>query len=47
VIPAVLFWSNTIALQMIALLFATFYIWVYREIYKGSFPEWLSIRKKK
>lgn len=47
VIPAVLFWSNSVALQIIALLFATFYIWVYREIYKARFPKWLSIQKKK
>ena len=45
VIPAVLFWNNTIALQVIALLFASFYIWIYREIYKERFPKWLSIRK--
>ena len=47
VIPAVLFWNNTIALQLIALLFASFYIWVYREVYKARFPKWLSIQKKK
>lgn len=46
VIPAVLCWNNTIALQMIALLFAGFYIWIYREIYKVRFPKWLSIQKK-
>lgn len=45
VIPAVLFWNNTIALQALALLFASFYIWVYWEIYKARFPKWLSIRK--
>ncbi len=45
VIPAVLFWKNTIALQIIALLFAGFYIWVYREIYKARFPKWLSLKK--
>lgn len=46
VIPAVLFWNNTIALQLIALLFAVFYIWVYREIYKRRFPRWLSVKRK-
>ena len=47
VIPAVLFWNNTNVLQLIAIMFASFYIWVYREIYKARFPRWLSIRKKK
>lgn len=47
VIPAVLFWNSTIALQVITLLFGVFYIWVYRGIYNSRFPAWLSIRKKK
>lgn len=47
VFPAVSFWSNTLALQITALCFASFYIWVYREIYKAKFPKWLSIQKKK
>lgn len=47
VIPATLFWQNTTALQLIALLFATTYIWIYRNIYKARFPKWLSIRKDK
>lgn len=46
VIPAVLFWNNTIALQLIALLFAGFYILVYRKIYRARFPKWLSINRK-
>jgi UDP-N-acetylmuramyl pentapeptide phosphotransferase/UDP-N-acetylglucosamine-1-phosphate transferase len=46
-IPAVLFWSDTHVLQIIALLFSSFYIYVYREIYKARFPKWLSINKKK
>lgn len=47
VIPAVLFWNNTIILQFVALLFAIFYIWVYREIYRARFPKWLSIKSVK
>ena len=46
VIPAVLFWNNTSVLQLIALIFATLYVWIYREIYKARFPKWLSIRGK-
>lgn len=38
VMPAVLFWSNTAVLQMIALVFASFYIWIYRKIYHARFP---------
>ena len=45
VIPAVLFWDSTLALQAVAFLFASFYIWVYREIYKRRFPSWLTIKK--
>jgi UDP-GlcNAc:undecaprenyl-phosphate/decaprenyl-phosphate GlcNAc-1-phosphate transferase len=47
VIPSTLFWNNTFALQMIALLFAAAYIWTYREIYKARFPKWLSIKNKR
>ncbi len=47
VIPAVLFWNNTIALQLVALLFACFYVLIYRKIYKSRFPKWLSIRNRK
>lgn len=47
VIPAVIFWQSTVALQIIAMCFASFYIFVYREIYKARFPKWLSIQKKR
>lgn len=46
VLPAVTFWSNTLALQIIALSFSVFYILVYRGIYTGRFPRWLTIIKK-
>lgn len=46
VIPAVLFWRNTTALQLIAIVFAGFYILVYLAIYKSRFPKWLSIKDK-
>lgn len=45
-LPAVTFWHNTLVLKFIALCFASFYIWVYRQIYKARFPRWLSINKK-
>ena len=47
VIPAVLFWNNSILLELIAFLFAVFYILVYRAVYKTRFPTWLSIRSNK
>lgn len=47
VVPATIFWSSTLVLQFIAVLFAGSYIWVYRKIYKARFPKWLSIQKKK
>lgn len=46
VIPAVLFWKNTVVLQIIALIYASFYIWIYQTIYKARFPKWLSIERK-
>lgn len=45
-IPSMLFWSNTFALQLIALLFAVTYVWIYREIYKARVPKWLLIRQR-
>ncbi len=47
VIPAVVFWNNTAALQVTALFFAGFYVLVYRKIYKARIPKWLSIYRKK
>lgn len=44
VLPAVTFWNNTRALQVVALLFASFYVWIYREVYKARFPRWLSVK---
>ncbi len=46
VIPAVLFWNNTGALQSIAIVFSGFYVLVYRAVYKSRFPKWLSIKDK-
>jgi UDP-N-acetylmuramyl pentapeptide phosphotransferase/UDP-N-acetylglucosamine-1-phosphate transferase len=47
VIPAVLFWNNTVALQVAALSFASFYVLVYVKIYKSRIPKWLSIYRKR
>lgn len=47
VIPATIFWNYTLILQIVAVIFAGSYIWLYREIYKARFPKWLSIQKKR
>lgn len=47
VIPSVLFWNNTILLQSLVLLYAGLYVWIYSALYKGRFPRWLSIGKRK
>jgi UDP-N-acetylmuramyl pentapeptide phosphotransferase/UDP-N-acetylglucosamine-1-phosphate transferase len=40
-IPALLFWSNHIALKLCALGFSTFYLWLYWSIIKFKTPPWL------
>lgn len=47
VIPAMLFWSNTLALQCSALIFIAAYIWIYRCIVRFRTPRWLVVRRKK
>jgi UDP-N-acetylmuramyl pentapeptide phosphotransferase/UDP-N-acetylglucosamine-1-phosphate transferase len=41
VLPAVLFWQQTIILQGFALLFCVTYVWIYRSIVKFQTPRWL------
>lgn len=45
VIPAVLFWNNTRALQLSVLLFVLGYIWLYRCIARFRAPRWLVVRR--
>ena len=45
VVPAVLFWDNTLALQIAALLFIALYVWLYRSIVAFRSPRWLVISK--
>ncbi len=47
VIPAVLFWNHTAALQVTALSFACFYVFVYVKIYKSRIPKFFLINGKK
>lgn len=46
VVPAVLFWDNSLALQVSAFLFVVLYIWLYRSIITFRVPRWLLIRKR-
>lgn len=41
VLPAVLFWQQTLILQSLALLFCITYVWIYRSIVKFQTPSWL------
>ncbi|GGP23630.1 MraY family glycosyltransferase [Silvimonas iriomotensis] len=45
VVPAVLFWNNTLALQLWALLFVFGYVWLYRCIARFRAPRWLVVRR--
>lgn len=48
VIPAVLFWHNTLALQVAAFFFVVIYIWAYHTIVAFHLPRWIvSARSKK
>lgn len=44
VMPAVVFWGNTRALQVIALVFVGTYVWLYRRIVRFNVPRWLIVR---
>lgn len=46
VVPAVLFWDNSLALQLTALSFVVFYVWLYLSIVTFRAPRWLMIRKR-
>lgn len=44
VVPAAMFWSNTLALQAVALLFAALYLICYLALVRMRVPWWLSLR---
>jgi UDP-N-acetylmuramyl pentapeptide phosphotransferase/UDP-N-acetylglucosamine-1-phosphate transferase len=46
VIPATLFWKNTIVLIVFCLLFVISYLWLYARIVRFKSPRWLISRKK-
>ncbi len=46
VIPATLFWKNTIVLIVFSLLFVISYLWLYARIVRFKSPKWLMWRKK-
>jgi hypothetical protein len=47
VIPALLFWNNSTALQLFSLLFGLTYIIVYRVLVMFSAPGWMTLQYKK
>ncbi|WP_288842397.1 glycosyltransferase family 4 protein [uncultured Deefgea sp.] len=46
VIPATLFWAQTIWLQLTALIFVIGYVWLYRSIAQFRSPKWLIYKSK-
>jgi hypothetical protein len=44
VLPAMIMWDNTLALQEIAAAFTLFYVICYRGLVRFRFPRWLSAR---
>jgi len=45
-IPALLFWENTLILQIWCISFISFYLWLYRRIVRFRAPKWLILRDK-
>jgi UDP-N-acetylmuramyl pentapeptide phosphotransferase/UDP-N-acetylglucosamine-1-phosphate transferase len=45
VLPAMIMWDNTLALQGIAAVFTVFYLILYRGLVRFRFPRWLSARR--
>jgi UDP-N-acetylmuramyl pentapeptide phosphotransferase/UDP-N-acetylglucosamine-1-phosphate transferase len=46
VFPAMIFWSNTLALQIFAVLFCLFYLWIYRCLVTFKTPKFIPRTKK-
>jgi UDP-N-acetylmuramyl pentapeptide phosphotransferase/UDP-N-acetylglucosamine-1-phosphate transferase len=46
VVPAVLFWDETLSLQFFTVLFLISYYFLYRAIVRFSVPEWMILNKK-
>ena len=45
VIPATLFWNNTVLLMISCLLFMVTYLWLYSRIVRFKAPRWMILRK--
>lgn len=45
VVPAVLFWNNTLVLQICTALFVVTYVWLYRALVRFKAPRWLITRR--
>jgi UDP-N-acetylmuramyl pentapeptide phosphotransferase/UDP-N-acetylglucosamine-1-phosphate transferase len=44
VIPAILFWNNVVVLKIMSFLFCLFYLFLYRQLVRFKFPNFLKIR---
>jgi UDP-GlcNAc:undecaprenyl-phosphate/decaprenyl-phosphate GlcNAc-1-phosphate transferase len=44
IVPALLFWGQTIILQIWCACFISFYVWLYRRIVRFRAPKWLILR---
>lgn len=47
VVPAVLFWCYPLMLQICCLIFALFYVWLYRRLVRFQAPRWLMLHRTK
>jgi len=45
VLPAVLFWKSTIALQIVCGIFILFYVWLYQRLVSFRAPKWLMVHR--
>lgn len=46
IVPALLFWEQTLILQIWCICFISFYVWLYRRIVRFHAPKWLILRNR-
>jgi UDP-N-acetylmuramyl pentapeptide phosphotransferase/UDP-N-acetylglucosamine-1-phosphate transferase len=47
VVPAILFWNNTLLLMLSAIIFMLLYVYLYRRVVRFNKPSWLNTRSPK
>ena len=45
VVPAMLFWSNSLALSLFIILFGGTYVFLYSRIVRFKVPDWLIVKR--